>query len=204
MSDILTDFGLLASQNQFLAYFIIYLATIFVGNISAFASFWLLYRGFLGSWGLPLLVLTIFVADVSGDLLWYSLGRLLRDTGLGNFVKNHLPQHDKIETHLQSNGRRWIFFSKLLYASSFPIIFSVGWAKIEFKRFFKTSLLSILTWLPILLGLAYGIIIGLLPLRTLTIFKRFEVIFLLGLILFFLADYFVARLFKRLFGKNLD
>ena len=201
MSDVLNNIGLLAGQNPFLAYFIIYISTIFLGNISAFASFWLVFRGYFGPLGIPFLILTIFLSDVTGDLLWYSLGRTLRDTRFGNFVKNHLPGHKKIERGLARNGRRWVFISKFLYASSFPIIFSVGWMGMDFKTFFKTALTAIVCWIPILTALAYGLISGLTPLHAVALFKRFEVIFVVGLIAFIVADFFLAKLFKFLFGK---
>ena len=186
---------------MFLAYFIIYISTIFLGNISAFAAFWIVLHGVLGFWGVPLLILTIFAANISGDLLWYSLGGALRDTRFGNFVKNHLPHHTKIERAIKRNGASWIFMAKFLYASSFPIVFSVGWARIEFRKFFRTSLLSAVILLPILTGLAYGLFAGLSPLRAVSIFKNFEVVFIMGIALFFVADYFLARLFRKIFGK---
>lgn len=202
MSSFLTDIGLIASQNHFLAYFIVYLVTIFLGNISAFAGFWIAARGFFGSWGIPFLILTIFVADISGDLLWYSLGSALRDTRFGNWVKNRIRGHEKIEARLHKNGAHWIFVSKFLYASSFPIIFTVGWCKVGFKKFFKTSLLSILLWVPILSAIAYGLTLGLYSLGSLAIFKRLEVIFFVGLGLFLLADYFAAKIMRKIFGGN--
>jgi len=204
MGNFLTNFGLLAGQNQFLAYFIIYLATIFLGNISAFASFWVVLRGFFGAWGIPFLILTVFLANISGDLLWYSLGKALRDTKFGIWIKNHLPHHAGIEAHLQRNGTRWVFFSKFFYAAAFPVIFLVGWSKIEFKKFFRASFLSIISWLPILTGLAYGLVIGLSPLRAVSFFKKFEIVFLLGLGLFVFLDYLLARLLNKIFGKRLN
>ncbi len=203
MPNILADIGLLASQNRFLAYFIIYIATIFLGNISAFASFWIVFQGFFGPWGVPFLILTIFAADLSGDLLWYSLGNTLRDTRLGNFLKNHLPHHEKLERRIHKNGSRWVRFSKFIYASSFPIIFLVGWMRVDFKKFFKASLISIITWLPILTGLAYGLISGLSPLNAISTFKKFEVAFFIGLVLFFVLDYFIVLLIKKIFSKEL-
>jgi len=200
MSTVLGSLGFIAGQNMFLAYFIVYIATIFLGNISAFAAFWVAFHGILGFWGIPFLVITIFAANVSGDLLWYSLGRALRNTRFGSFVKNHLPRHEKIERAIQKNGINWMIIAKVLYASSFPIVFSVGWARIKFKRFVKTSLLSVIIWLPILSGLAYGLFSGLSPLRAVSVFKRFEVVLIIGLVLFVIADYFVAKLLRKILG----
>ncbi len=206
MGQFLANFGLLAGQNHFLAYFIVYVVTIFLGNISAFAGLWLALRGYFGQWGILWILLTVFSAEASGDLLWYSLGRTLRETRFGNFVKNRLPGHERIEKNLQKNGTNWVFFSKFLYASSFPIIFSIGWARTNFKKFFKTSLVALILWLPILTGLAYGLVFGLTPLGAIAAFstlsKKFEILFFVGLGLFLVLDYFLARLVRILVGKR--
>lgn len=201
MFGILNNLGLLAGQNIFLAYFIIYIATIFLGNISAFTSFWVVIRGSFGPWGVPLLMLTIFCANFSGDMLWYSLGRTLHDTRLGNFVKNRLPQHDKIEKKLHKSGGNWMIISKFLYATSFPVIFLVGWSRVAFGRFVRVSLLSIAIWIPALTGLSYGLVAGLSPLAAVSLFKHIEIVFLLSFIVFFAIDYLLTRIFKILFGK---
>jgi len=197
-----SNLGLLASQNPFLAYFIIYVITIFLGNIAAFVSFWLVFQGYFGEWGIPALILTIFLADMTGDLLWYSLGRAFRDTRVGNWIKKHLPGRVRIERALMMNGKKWIFLSKFVYASSFPVIFSIGWTRMEFKKFFRNSLLSILIWIPILLGLAYGLVSGLSPLRAMNAFHDFEWIFFIGLGLFIFLDYLLARVVGKILERR--
>ena len=157
MSGFLTDLGYLAGQNHFLAYFVIYISTIFLGNISAFTGFWIVFQGFLGNWGIPLLMLTVFIAAVSGDILWYSLGSALRETSFGNFIRNRIPNHDAIEEKIKTKGERWLIFSKFLYAASFPIVFSIGWSRIGLKRFMKISIIAASIWPLILLGLSSGL-----------------------------------------------
>lgn len=205
MSNILNDLGLLASQNQFLAYFIIYAATIFLGNISAFASFWVVLQGGFGPWGVPLLLATVFLAEVSGDALWYSMGYTLHGTRLGNFIRNRFTnQHEKLSKIFENNGYGWIILSKFLYASSFPIIFTCGWVGVPVKKFLRISFVSAGIWLPILLALSVGLFSGLTPLRAISIFKRFETVFLIALASFFIADYFIIKVFKVIFRKNLE
>jgi membrane protein DedA with SNARE-associated domain len=193
--------ALLASQNPFLAYFIIYLATIFLGNISAFVSFWIIAQTNFGLWGFPTLILVIFTSDFSGDLLWYSLGRKLRNTRFGEWVKNHLPGHKKAETVLRYHGRYWIYFSKFVFGSAPPVIFSIGWTGMKFKTFLKNSIFSILLWLPILIGLTYGLVSGLSPLGAINGFKTIEWNFLIGIALFVFLDYIVARGIAKLLRK---
>lgn len=202
VSTLISTLGLFASQNLFLAYFIIYISTIFLGNISAFISFWVISQGYLGVWGVPSLLLTMFLANMTGDLLWYSLGKTLRNTRLGNWIKNHLRGHERIENILQRNGKKMLFFSKFMYGASFPVLFLIGWTKMEFKKFFRTSALSILMWLPIFLGLAYGLLSGLSPLLAVSVFKNFELAFFIGLTLFLVLDYLLAKAISRFIEKK--
>jgi membrane protein DedA with SNARE-associated domain len=193
----------LASHNPFLAYAIIYVSTIFLGNISAFVSFWIIAQTNFGFWGFPLLIVTIFCSDFTGDLLWYSLGRKLRGTRFGLWIKNHLPGHARIESMLDRNGKQWLFLSKFIFGSAPPVIFLIGWTGMEFKIFLKNSIYSILLWLPILIGLAYGLISGLSPLNAVADFKEFEWTFVVGLLLFIILDYFAAMGFGALIRKIL-
>lgn len=192
----------LASQNQLLIYLIIYVATILFGNIAVFAVFIFALRGHLGPAGFLLFILTVFTADITSDLLWYWLGSALRDTRLGNFIKNHIPHHKKIEEHLQENSRRWIFAAKFLQSTNFPVVFLVGWSKINFKKFFNTALLAVLSWFVVALSFFYGFTSGLISLGLGDFFKRFELIIVSGILIFVVfrvtAKYFV----KVLSGNN--
>ncbi|HUZ93019.1 MAG TPA: VTT domain-containing protein [Candidatus Paceibacterota bacterium] len=204
MSTVFTNIGLLAGQNKFLAYFIIYLVTIFFGNISAFASFWLVLRGTFGPWGVPFLILTLIASDITADLLWYSLGRTVRDTRFGNFIKKHLPHHKKIEAHIRKDSTKWVFLSKFIYLSSFPIIFLVGWMRVGFRKFSRASAASILIWIPVLSLLAYGLVSWLTPLAAVTLFKHFELEFFIGLILFIAIDYLAIAAVRKFMGKRME
>ncbi len=203
MSHIVFNIGLLASQNRILAYFIIYLSTIIIGNLSAFASSWIAFGGYLGAWGVPTLILVVIMANLTGDMLWYSLGRGLRNTRPGNWIRNRLPGwHDRIERAFKTNGRKWIVLSKFVYATAFPVIFSAGWTQMPFRRFLKSSLTSVFIWMPILFGMAFGIFSGLSPLGTVSIFRDFEILLLVGICLFALADYLIARILGRAFREE--
>ena len=70
-----------------------------------------------------------------------------------------------------------------------------------FKKFFRNSLISIAIWLPILLGLAYGVTSGLSPLRTVSLFRNFELTFFAGLVIFIFLNYLIAKLTARFFGS---
>lgn len=198
MDIISSQVALLAGHNLFLACLIIYVATIFLGNIGAFVSLWIAFEGALGAWGVLLVLLIAFCANVTGDILWYSLGRRLRTTRFGNWLKSRIKNHEKIEAHVSEKGPRWMLFAKFAYGSNFPILFLLGWTRLSFPRFFRRSLLAIAIWLPIILGVSYGLYSGLAPLASaIATLKDFELLFLAGLILFIIAQLVLTKILRK-------
>ena len=204
MGNIIASIGLLGSHNLFLAYFIIYIAIIFLGNISAFASFWIVFQGYFGPWGVPFLLIAIYAGNVSGDLLWYTMGRTLQETKFGNWIRKHTPGYEKAAAAVERNGRGLMMVSKFIVASAFPVMFSVGWTKMPFKKFVRTSLLSALLWLPVLIGLSYAVVSGLSPLHAVAIIRDFEWLFFVGLGLFIILDYLLAWVVNKLLNRPLN
>jgi len=189
-------------KNPIGAYFIIYLATIFLGNVSAFVSFWIIFEANFGILGFLVLVLVVFLSDMTGDLLWYSLGRSLRGTRFGLWMETHIPGHAKAEAMVQRKGRQWLFLSKFVLGFAPPVVFSIGWSGMDFKTFYKNSLLSIILWLPILMLLSYGIVSGLAPLAA-TDLRKLEWLAAGGFLLFIILDYAIAKGVKMLADRFL-
>jgi membrane protein DedA with SNARE-associated domain len=202
VGDTITNLGLLAGQNLLLAYFIVYLGIILIGNIMAFISLWVVFHSSLGPWSVPLLIPVVFLGFLTGDLLWYSFGRALRETRFGHWVKRHLPWHARIERSIERNGRRWMFLARFIYASGFPVIFSIGWSKMPLRKFIRNSVMAILTWLPALFGIAYGLISGLSPLHAIAIFRELGITFFVGLGLFLFLNYLMAKIISRVIDRD--
>lgn len=188
---------LLIAQNTLLSYIIIYVATIFLGNLMSFAALWLAYQGVFGPWGVLLIVTTTFAADVSGDLSWYCLGRGLADSRAGNWIERHFSHHEKIQGYLARHDRKLVFLSKFIYSSSFIIIFTVGWSKMEFRKFFRASLLAISSWIPFMTLVVFGLYRGFSLIRAKTFFHQFEVVFGFGLAVFIALNYMISQAVKR-------
>ena len=204
MHSILYTIGVIAGHNLILTYASFYLAIIFLGNIGIFAGLLVVTEGRLGPWGILFFLVTVFAAEISGDLAWYSLGRMLRGTRAGEFLKNHIPHHTKIENHLQKNCRRWIFLSKFLYGTTFPITFMVGWSKVNFKKFFEVSVLAIFIAVPPILLIALALIQSVSYLKAVTSLHRFEWLFAVAFVIFIACDIAFAKTVKKFFGKNGD
>jgi membrane protein DedA with SNARE-associated domain len=202
MDVLLAQTATIAGQNPLLAYLLAFFGTIFFGNVGAFLSFWAAFQGGFGVWGVPSIILTAFAAGITGDCLWYAMGRGLHATRLGNWIKKRFPNHGRFSERIERKGPRWMLFAKFAYGSNFPIIFSLGWARFPFHRLFRRSLLAIVIWLPIILGLSYGLYSSLSPIAGAAEIKHFETLFLLGLILFIILQFVFSKVIERFFSKN--
>jgi len=73
---------------------------------------------------------------------------------------------------------------------------------LPFARFFRRSLLAITIWLPVILGVSYGLYSSLSPLAAVIEIKHFELLFLAGLIIFIILQFTLVRIFEKMFGRN--
>lgn len=203
MDAFLSHISLFASHNIVSAYVIVYLGTIFLGNIAAFTSLWLAFKGVFGAWGVLAVIFSMLLAGVTGDVIWYFMGRKLRETGLGNWFKRRMPGHATFENHIERRGLRYMLFAKFLVGSNFPLIFSIGWTRrLPFRTFFKNSLLALVIWMPIILGVSYGLYASLSPLAALqSTFKELELL-VGGIAFFIILQYALLAAFRKLLGKN--
>ncbi|MBI3589331.1 MAG: hypothetical protein HY093_02890 [Candidatus Liptonbacteria bacterium] len=161
---------------QIWTYLVLYFSTILLGNAVAFSAFILAFLGGLGPWGMLSVAITVALADLSGDSLWFLLGRTLRDTKTGNFIKRHLPHHDLISKHIHEDSLKWLYLSKFLTSVTAPFLFLLGWSgNVSLKKFFKANIRTTFFWIAILLFVSTVIGSGLLPFVSPKFFRKIEV-----------------------------
>lgn len=187
--------------SPFWTYFTIFLSAIVAGNVASFLSLWLALFGYFGSWGIPLVGATILTAGIFSDLLFYFLGRHLRDTRFGNYLKNRFSKIKRVQSYVNEDTIKWIFLPKFVSTTNAPFVFLSGWAKVDFKKFIRISLFAVLNWLCIMLAAAYILKTSFGPIVSVTIFKGLETILSLGIILFIIANFLIGHLFKKGIGK---
>lgn len=185
-----------------LVYFGTYLSIIIIGNVVSFATFWLAFQGNVQLWPFLGVVSLVLFADISGDQAWYWLGRGLRGTKFGNFLYRKLPGREYLEEHIREKADRWIFLSKFIPSSTFPIIFLAGWSDVPFRKFFPVSLAAIVSSAAVLVLLAFGLSLGLSALQPTAFFRDFERLFLLGIVIFLILDFLAAKLSRRAFRRK--
>lgn len=183
--------------SAFFTYLAIYFSTILIGNAAAFSTFILAFLGRLGHWGFLYVIITVFLADVSADLLWYSLGRWLHNTKIGNFIKNHLPHHDLIYKRVHEGNLKWLYLAKFVSSTSAPFLFLIGWSQsVNFKKFFHLSIRTIIVWLGIMIISTTAISLGLLPFQSQKFFRNLEVTITVIVVLFIGFEFLLKYLSK--------
>ncbi|MGB9608916.1 MAG: hypothetical protein ACPL3E_00905 [Minisyncoccia bacterium] len=204
MPEFLNILAELIKINYVGAYLGLYLAIIFLGNIASFSAFWIIISAKLHLINILIVLILTYLGDVSGDFLWFNLGKILRGTKIGYFVLNKIPnQNGKFEKLISENGLRWFIYSKFFYGSSPPVAFSLGWSNVDIKKMLKISLITTLIWLPIFSVISFSLIFGLIPFAAIKIFKKFEYLFIISLGLFILLEFLLSRLIKKIILNKL-
>ena len=198
------NIGYLARHDMALVFAAIYVITIFLGNISAFINFWVAFAANYEQWRVLAMFAVIFLGEVTGDCLWYGLGRGLRNTGFGIWVKNHLPGHERAENALQKKGKKYLYLSKFAYGSAGFVVFSIGWTQMDFRTFFKNSLISIILALPVVFFMAYGLFSGLAPLTAVAAFKHLEWLLLIGIVTFIVLQWLLSKAVRAFLNGSGD
>lgn len=204
MSTFIQHFGTFIQGNPGPAFLAIFFAALCVGNVAGFTALWVAFKGYLGPWGILLTVGTLFAADIAGDFLWYSLGHYLTHTKFAGWIKLHLRFIPRLETKFQKNSTRLIFISKFIYGSSFPILFTAGWTKVPFRKYFETSLLAVISWMPVLVVLAYALFSSLSLVGAQVGFHRIELLFVFGLGVFIILDFLLSWVIRLITTQNGD
>lgn len=171
-----------------LAYALIYVGTILFGNVVVLGATWLAWIGRLGTEGLTLTLVVILVAHLSGDMLWYWLGRLFSGTPFGRWLRHRLPPNDHVGEFLDTHRVVLVASGKLLLAPVIPLLFLAGWYKMPFGRYLRVSLVSSLIWFPVILGISYGVLTGATALSSGSLLITVSV-----LIAFLVGGFFVIR-----------
>jgi len=185
------------------AYIILYFSIIIFGNAVAFSAFILAFLGGLGRWGMLLVTLTVVLADLSGDSLWFTLGKKLRDTKVGNFIKRHLPHHNLIQKHLHEDSLKWLYVSKFVSSVTAPFLFLLGWSQnISWKKFFEANVKTTIFWALILLATSTIIGSGLLPFISPESFEKIEVTITIVVVFIIIFQFLVKYIAKKPKIKN--
>jgi membrane protein DedA with SNARE-associated domain len=170
------------------SYLLMYFGTILVGNPVVLGAAWLAWLGKFGTEGILLTLAVCFAAHMSGDQLWYWLGRFGATTRLGKWIDARIKRNERFDLFLERHRVLITATIKLLMLPAIPLLFVAGFNKLDYTRYNRVSVLSTLIWFPILLGFGYGLLSGAVALSSGSILLT-----LTFLIIFIVATLFAIR-----------
>ena len=151
----MNNLQLLGSFGIFAYPLIFFLMFIEGGDATLLASGFLIRLGFFDFVPVFLLASTgIFLRDI----ILYKLGKKYGEQIIikyGRFFYITPQRFSSITKRLKKSKGKTIFFSKFLYGLNHITILAVGASKIDFKRFIKLSIVTIIFWESVLLSLGY-------------------------------------------------
>lgn len=142
------------------SYVLMYLGTIFAGNPVVLGAVWLAWLGKFGAKGMLITLGVCLVAHVSGDQLWYWLGRFGATTGIGKWVGARIKRNERFDAFLDRHRILITAGIKLLMVPAIPLLFVAGFNRLDYRRYVRVSIVSTLIWFPVLLGFGYGLLSG--------------------------------------------
>ena len=187
----------IAILSSFGTYFLVYISTVIIGGPASFSSLWLAFFGHFGYLGTFYTILAVLSANLTTDFGFYTLGRTLQGTRLGHYLEKKFSRSKKIREYFHEGGLNWLFVAKFLQSTSSPLIFLAGWSNIPFKKFAKITLSATALWFVIILGTIYILGSGIIPLRTVGLFRTFETTLIASLIFFIILHFVIKYILKR-------
>lgn len=183
--------------NPILTYAIIFLGLWVEGEGVILLASIFAWQGHL-DWGT--LILISFAGVFIGDVIWYLVGRHLKETRLGRWLgKKYERAGDWMDRFITDHYAKFSIVSRFMYFTTHPMFFLVGWHEYPFKKFLWVTFYSSIIWLSVVFGVGYffGLTVDLIGFQQVA--KRAEI---LALILFVLV-FVVGRLLQKRFAKRL-
>ena len=180
----------LVENNQILAYLLIFVVTIFEGEVIAISAGILILLGALNFW---LCLLALLCGGFLKTLFGYSLGRFLQNKFNHNRFFRYIEKKVlSIMPHFEEKPFWSIFISKFIMMNHVVIVFS-GYKKVRFKKYLQAEIISTIIWALSLLALGY--FFSYAAIRVSKQISGFFLIIVLFIIGFFLLEKLISLLY---------
>ncbi len=175
-------------------YWIIFLLIMFEGPITTVVAGWFASLGFIN---LGWLIIIVVIADLSGDLLYYFVGRFGRQQNVVSWTKWLGFNYDHLlamEKHFSNHAARTFAIGKITHGVGGLVLLAAGMARVPLNKFLKLNLL------PTILKSAFLVFLGYYFGRAYNMFANFfdylALFFLVSTIILYLK--FIHKNIKKL------
>jgi len=135
------------------AYTIVALGMVVEGDIVLFTA---AFAASLGLLDLGDLAMTVFIAMLLGDAIWYSFGKAIRHATGNWFNKKISKITAPFDAHIKERPFHTIFLSKFAYGFHHAILLRAGSLKIPYPNLLRADIIATFVWMLIVGGLGYA------------------------------------------------
>ncbi len=156
-----------------------------------------------GELSLTRIVIISLIGVILGDITWYYMGRLSKDTRLGIWLSKKTKGYEPwINKNLISNYWKMAFFSKFLYYVNRFVPLMAGWQKMDFKKFLKIHIGSAIAWVSVMWVASHFLRFIIEAIGAKAVLHRIEWVFISLGILFIGGEYLLKNLFAKKINKG--
>jgi membrane-associated protein len=182
----------LVEHHQILTYGLIYLGLIFEGEVFVISTGILAHLGALSFWTSLTFIL---LGSLSKTFIGYAFGEFLYKKFNHHNVFKYLQRRVySIMPRFKEKPFWSIFISKFIMGANYIVIIFAGYEKINFRKYLKAEISSIIIWAPLLLSLGY--FFSYTALHISREIWKFSLVVLILFIIFILFDKLVSWLYE--------
>ena len=164
----------------------LYLGIIFLGGVVLIPA---LYLALHGSLSLPVLIGIVLFANITSDVSWYFMGKVLGYERIASwrFFRRRKKHFNQALRYFEHYSYRLVFFSKFVYGTRIPIQVLCGVNRVPIWQYVLLTGAGSLAWLTFLLSLIYLVRLSAVSLETTT--WALQVVMLSLVVVFLLLRY---------------
>jgi membrane-associated protein len=191
----------LVEHHQILTYVVIYLGLIFEGEFFIISTGILAHLGALNFW---VSLVFVLLGALSKTFIGYAFGEFLFKKFNRHKILKYLQK--RVYSILPKFKEKpfWsIFISKFIMGANYIVIIFSGYEKIDFKKYLKAEISSIMIWAPVLLSIGY--FFSYTALHVSREIWKFLLVILVLFVIFILFDKLVSwlyELFEEFYDKK--
>lgn len=187
-------------SNPAIAYLILFVGMFIEGEIFFVTASIFAIQGELS---LTRIVIISLIGVILGDITWYYMGRLSKDTRLGIWLSKKTKGYEPwINKNILSNYWKMAFFSKFLYYVNRFVPLMAGWQKMDFKKFLKIHVGAAVAWVSVMWVASHFLRFIIEAIGAEAVLHRIEWVFIGLGILFIGGEYLLKNLFAKRINKS--
>ncbi len=162
------------------------------GDAVIFVSAFLTKHGFFY---LPYIAPLLLIGALTGDFLWYSLGKFIGryPNGIPSRIISKITK--RFDDGILNRTDTLLVATKFIYGTNRITLIRSGMLNVPIRKFFKANLKAVIIWIFIVGGIAYATSVWIPHLKH--YFRYAEIGLALGLLIFLVVERLITTIFEE-------